>query len=70
MKDRGGSLSKGHVLLIEDEQKLREQLVELLEKHLYRVDACADGADGLHMGTKYHYDVGVIDLGLPKLPTS
>ena len=61
-------MSKGHVLLVEDEDRLREQLIELLERHLYRVDACADGADGLHMGSKYRYDVAVIDLGLPKLP--
>ena len=56
-----------HLLLIEDEPKLREQLVELLQKNLFNVDACADGQDGLHMGLKYYYDIAVIDLGLPKI---
>ena len=56
-----------HLLLVEDEKKLREQLVELLERDQFTVDACADGADGLFMGMKYNYDVAVIDLGLPKV---
>ncbi|MBQ74522.1 MAG: DNA-binding response regulator [Gammaproteobacteria bacterium] len=56
-----------HLLLVEDEPKLREQLVELLEKNLFTVDACEDGQRGLHMGQKYHYDIAVIDLGLPKI---
>ena len=56
-----------HLLLVEDEQKLREQLVELLEQSQFTVDACEDGADGLFMGMKYNYDVAVIDLGLPKV---
>ena len=57
-----------HLLLVEDEPRLREQLVELLEKNLFTVDACEDGQQGLNMGQKYHYDIAVIDLGLPKIP--
>ena len=58
----------GHILLVEDETTLREQLVELLERNAYRVDVCEDGAQALFMGRKYHYDVAVIDLGLPRIP--
>ncbi len=57
-----------HLLLIEDETKLRTQLVEILERKQFTVDACEDGASGLGMGQKYHYDIAVIDLGLPKIP--
>ena len=57
----------GRVLLVEDEEMLRTQLVELLERHLFEVDACADGAEAQFMGTKYDYDVAVIDLGLPRV---
>ncbi|MFP6806382.1 MAG: response regulator transcription factor [Pseudomonadales bacterium] len=57
-----------HLLLIEDEDKLRGQLLDLLEQRRYIVDACEDGAKGLLMGQKYNYDIAVIDLGLPKLP--
>lgn len=56
------------LLLIEDEDKLREQLVELLGRHGYSVDACSDGTAGLHVARKNQYDIGVIDLGLPGVP--
>ena len=56
-----------HLLLVEDEAKLREQLIELLEGHGYTVDASADGVEGFYIGSKYHYDVAVIDLGLPRM---
>ena len=56
------------LLLIEDEHKLREQLVEILVRHGYKVDACADGKEGLHVAKKNQYDIGVIDLGLPGVP--
>ncbi|MEC7368616.1 MAG: response regulator transcription factor [Pseudomonadota bacterium] len=56
------------LLLIEDEKTLRRQLVELLETHLFEVDACVDGVEGVHMGESFNYDIAVIDLGLPRLP--
>lgn len=55
------------LLLVEDEQKLREQLVDVLGRHGYAVDMAVDGKEGLYVGRKYHYDIGVIDIGLPKL---
>ncbi|MCB1644011.1 MAG: response regulator transcription factor [Pseudomonadales bacterium] len=55
------------LLLVEDEDKLRAQLVELLVRHGYEVDECADGMEGLYVAQKYHYDVAIIDLGLPKV---
>jgi two-component system response regulator PhoP len=55
------------VLLVEDEKTLRNQLVELLLRHGYTVDSAADGLEGLFYGTKYSYDVAVIDIGLPKM---
>ena len=55
------------VLLVEDEKTLRGQLVDLLLRHGYTVDSAADGLEGLHYGTKYTYDVAVIDIGLPKM---
>lgn len=56
------------LLLIEDEDKLREQLVEILVQHGYEVDACSNGTEGLHVAGKYQYEIGVIDLGLPGVP--
>ncbi len=55
------------LLLIEDDDKLRKQLVELLESHRYEVDIAADGMEGLYIAQKFSYDIAVIDLGLPKV---
>lgn len=55
------------ILLIEDEVHLREQISQQLKKYKLTVDAVGDGEEGLFMGSEYSYDVGIIDLGLPKL---
>ena len=55
------------VLLVEDQDELRGQLVALLQRYDYTVEACADGMEGLYLAQKYHYDVAVIDLGLPRV---
>ncbi len=55
------------LLLIEDDDKLRQQLVELLESHRYEVDTAADGMEGLYIAQKFSYDIAVIDLGLPRV---
>lgn len=55
------------VLVIEDEQLLREQLRLRLTSEGYVVDTAADGETGLYRGQEYSLDVAVIDIGLPKL---
>jgi two-component system response regulator PhoP len=55
------------VLVIEDEAPLREQLSTRLKQEGFVVDAAADGEEGLFLGREYPVDIGVIDLGLPKL---
>lgn len=55
------------VLLVEDEATLREQLRDALKDSGYTVDVAVDGEEGLYFGTEYPMDVGVVDLGLPKL---
>jgi len=55
------------VLVIEDETTLREQLSERLQQSGYAVDAAGDGEEGLYFATEYPIDVGVVDLGLPKI---
>ncbi len=53
------------VLVIEDEQTLREQLAAHLQGAGFAVDAVADGDEGLYQGKEYSYDLAVVDLGLP-----
>ncbi|OOZ36215.1 hypothetical protein BOW51_08185 [Solemya velesiana gill symbiont] len=55
------------LLIVEDEQALREQLGEQLREKGYSVDAAPDGEEGLFYGREYPYDLAIIDIGLPKL---
>lgn len=55
------------VLIVEDEDILREQLTQRLRKEGYAVDSAADGEEGLYYGTEYPVDAAIVDLGLPKL---
>lgn len=55
------------LLVIEDEDLLRQQLETGLVQHGFIVDAAADGRNGLYYGTEYDYDAAIIDLGLPEI---
>ena len=55
------------VLLIEDDAILRLGLQRQLQADGYRVDAAADGEDGLFQAREYPLDLAIVDLGLPKL---
>lgn len=55
------------ILVIEDEQMLREQLQARLQQQGYAVDVASDGEEGLFLASEHPFDAAVIDLGLPKL---
>jgi len=58
---------KKRLLLVEDETKLRDQLLELLGRHNFDVDVCSDGAQAVSVIGDSHYNIAVVDLGLPKV---
>ncbi|HEY2039583.1 MAG TPA: response regulator transcription factor [Edaphobacter sp.] len=53
------------VLLIEDEQRLAENIVSALREAGIAVDHAEDGADGYQFGQQNVYDAIVLDLMLP-----
>nr|WP_181956489.1 response regulator transcription factor [Ramlibacter lithotrophicus] len=55
------------MLLIEDDDALRQGLARQLEAEGYRVDQAADGAEGLFLAQEYPFDLAIVDLGLPKV---
>jgi len=55
------------VLVIEDEETLRQQLVTHLKHAGYAVDESGTGKEGLFLGEEYPYDVAVVDIGLPDI---
>ncbi len=56
------------ILIIEDEEALRQQVVERLSTEGYTVDASGDGKEGLFLASEYPLDLAIIDLGLPGMP--
>jgi len=57
-----------HLLVVEDEQALRDSLVQQLKGAGFVVDSAADGEEGLYQGKEFAFDLAIVDLGLPKLP--
>lgn len=55
------------ILVVEDEQALRDQLTAFLKGEGYVVDEACDGEEALYFGREYQYDAAVVDLGLPKI---
>ncbi|MBH0123739.1 response regulator transcription factor [Rhodococcus zopfii] len=53
------------VLLVEDDARLADLLVELLTDEGYRVDVAGDAQAGLQLGLTGRHDVVVLDRGLP-----
>jgi len=56
-----------HILVVEDEIRLREHLRDRLRKNGYVVEVAADGEEGLYYGEEFPLDLAVIDIGLPKI---
>jgi len=56
-----------HILIVEDESRLRERLRDRLHKNGYVVEVAADGEEGLYYGQEFPLDLAVIDIGLPKM---
>ena len=55
------------LLIIEDDDTLRESLCGQLAKEGFGVEQAADGKEGLYFALEYPIDLAVIDLGLPEI---
>jgi two-component system OmpR family response regulator len=55
------------VLVVEDQDRLAEQLVDALAAAGYAVERAADGERADFLVSTEHYDAVVLDLGLPKV---
>ncbi len=55
------------LLVIEDDDTLRESLVAQLAETGYAVEQAADGREGLYFAMEYPVDLAIIDLGLPEV---
>lgn len=55
------------LLLVEDDDALREQLVSALKAHNYVVEEAPNGEEALYLAREYQFDLGIFDLGLPDI---
>lgn len=53
------------ILVVEDEQTLREGLIDLLGGDGHEVEAVGDGIEAVEIGTREEFDLVVLDLMLP-----
>lgn len=68
---RGGAAGKGtgHILLVDDEQVVRETGREMLEGLGYAVSTCSDGAEAIEYVVEHldHIDAVVLDMIMPNI---
>ncbi|NCF72222.1 MAG: response regulator [Gammaproteobacteria bacterium] len=55
------------LLVIEDDDTLRETLAQKLGDAGFAVEQAADGKEGLYFAEEYPIDLAIIDLGLPEI---
>ena len=55
------------LLIIEDDETLRQTLAKQLEEAGFAVEQAADGKEGLYFATEYPIDLAIVDLGLPEM---
>jgi len=55
------------LLVIEDDNTLRETLAAQLIESGFAVEQAADGKEGLYFALEYPIDLAIIDLGLPEM---
>src|SRR5690349_22550740 len=53
------------VLIIEDDNTLRNQVAQVFRKQGYVIDEAKDGDEGLYSALEFPIDLAVVDLGLP-----
>jgi DNA-binding NtrC family response regulator len=58
-------MAEGRILIVDDEDSIRDYLSMMLEREGYEVSACEDGKKALRLNTKKAYDVVITDIQLP-----
>lgn len=66
MTEEQGNTQPGRILIVEDDQFLRDLYVELLTSEGYDVDQAADGEEALNKMMTGGYDLVLLDIMLPK----
>ena len=60
-------MARHRILVVDDEDNLRDVLMEVLKRDGHEVDSAVDGAEGLRRAQERRYDLVVTDLRMPGL---
>lgn len=60
-------MARHRILVVDDEDNLRDVLVEVLTRDGHEVDSAVDGAESLRRAEAQRYDLVVTDLRMPNL---
>ena len=60
-------MARHRILVVDDEDNLRDVLVEVLKRDGHEVDSAADGTEGLRRAEAQRYDLLITDLRMPGL---
>ncbi|MDD5312485.1 MAG: PAS domain S-box protein [Dehalococcoidia bacterium] len=63
--DRRKHISRNRVIVVDDEEIIRDILTRILTEHGYDVDTAASGVEGLHKIEQEKYDIYLLDLKMP-----
>jgi DNA-binding NtrC family response regulator len=59
--------SQVHILVVDDERNIRNNLGMVLEAEGYKVDTVSNGDDALRRVKEGHYDIVFVDIQMPKM---
>jgi CheY-like chemotaxis protein len=60
-------MARSRILVVDDEDNLRDVLVEVLKRDGHEVHSAADGAEALRRAEAQRYDLVITDLRMPNL---
>ena len=60
-------MARHRILVVDDEDNLRDVLMEVLKRDGHEVDSAVDGAEGRQRAEEHRYDLVVTDLRMPNL---
>jgi DNA-binding NtrC family response regulator len=59
--------SQIHILVVDDERNIRNNLAMVLDAEGYKVDKCANGDDAILSVKQGRYDIAFVDIQMPKI---
>ncbi len=55
------------ILIVEDEDIIRNNLINQFQQNGFATESAANGKDGLYLAKEYPVDLAVVDIGLPEI---